>query len=180
MPIRKTAEMKSGAFADNGLIIGETSSKTIQPEKSYPERQRSLLGIPPELKHRPVLYFSAHRGVADPQYEDHVKEFFRTMRGASSTDKDKTSTFIDLSEAKKDELDMLLLSQLSQALEEPPIEVGSNVPKMRKIINIIYLPPLDENGNAKEGSTTFGVDHGNYTYITKQLSQFFEERGIGT
>jgi hypothetical protein len=152
------------------------------PESHF-ERQRNKLGIPRKLSDKPVLYLSTHRGAFDGRYPGHIAEFERIMQQGDPVDKDKEQAVIDLSKSSSTEVVELLRSFLSNldTSREANVLTGphtSNEPPAGFICNIIFLPPLDKKGDAREPSHTFAIDSHNYKTLLPRLGDFLKEKGI--
>lgn len=162
----------------------DESRGEIADAKDYSHKShRRALGIPEELNNRPVLYLSSHRGVLDAKYPGHVELFKRTWKGEKTTDEDKEYAYLDLTTATQDEIityfkHIVVRDDPSRHGEYLPSNTGQNEPLPGFLANVQYIPPLDNKGNAKEPSQTFGIDPSNARYMLKELKNFLEEKGI--
>ena len=164
---------KNGDSPDNGK------------QESPQEKQRQALGIPAELKEKPVLYLGSHRGAFSTQYPSHVAEFQKIMQGGAMAGTDKESAYVDLSQSSSEQVVELLRSVLLRADPSAegkmlPPQSGENAPLPQYIANVIFLPALDANGRANEPSQTFAIDPGNYQALLPRLADFLKQKGIVT
>lgn len=152
-------------------------------DESHHEEQRRELGIPEELKGKPVLFLSSHRDVFRAQYESHVAEFQRVLQGGILQDPEKESAFINLSTSNPAQVIELLRSVVVRKDSSTdgntlPPQGRENAPSPRFLVNIIFLPALDTKGHATEPSQTFVIDPFNFRQLLPQLKEFLEQKGI--
>ena len=166
------------------LYFMEKNIIEINEKPRYGEKQRSSLGIPKELDNKPVLYLSSHRGAFDAKYESHVRNFFNFLDNEDSEENlEEISAFLDLSQTTPDEVvEALRLIMFRDNHKEEtkllPENTSQNDPLPDFISNITYLPKLDKDGEAVDGSHTFAIDSSNYKTLLPNLKDFLTQKGI--
>lgn len=169
---------------ENPVTKSELGYIARERKETFHEEQRRSFGIPLTLNESPVLYMGAHRGVFNTEYEGHMLEFKRIMKGGEVDTSDKESAYIDLSKSDSGAVVELLRymvlktdpSREQKMLSSPS---GKNEALPGYLTYIIFLPALDENGGAvnSEPSRTFAIDAGNYETLLPQLGEFLKEKG---
>ena len=145
-------------------------------------KQRRKYGVDSSLDEKPVLYLSAHRGVFNAAFPGHCEAFGRAMSGHLSED-DKEFVAIDLSSAESAVLlDAIYYfgSHIDKSnTDERLIGNVRAEPLPEYIVNMIYLPPLDVQGNSIGGpSHVWGLDAGNMHVIMPSFADFMTKKGF--
>jgi hypothetical protein len=169
----------------NEQYLAQSSEADVERQPSHFERQREGLGISPELRSKPVLYLSSHRGVYDGGVRDHVEAFADLMNGAGTIEMiDKESVSCDLTSTSPEQL---LEYIKHHVLKTEPVIDGNALPapdKMQEVpigflVNITFLPPLDDEGNSLSGpSHTIAVDATNYESSLHELKTVLQQKGV--
>ena len=154
-------------------------------EVSFFMKQREALGIPESLNQDPVLYTSSHRGAFNAQIKEHVKAFQRMAFHEGVADGDKDVSYLNLSEATTEEVIGMLwdfMKKLDSTNDKKLITDQNNkkvVPLPGFLINVMYLPALDESGESTGGSSrTFAIDLDNYKSILPKLAELLKEKDV--
>src|SRR3989344_9137195 len=140
----------------------DTLDNIIEKETSH-QIQRKALGIPVSLSSTPVLYLSSHIGFLERKYPSHIARFKRTLRSEKDEDENQESVYMALSSASPDQIidslrEIILRDDPSRKGSWLPSNTSQNDPLPGFVVNIIYLPELNDKGEAEEPSTTFAVD----------------------
>jgi hypothetical protein len=148
---------------------------------TFARKQRHSLGVNQSLEDKPVLYLSAHRGVYNAKFASHARAFAGALGGERTAFEDgKISTIVDLSETDPRTLTQSLFEFCSFIIQADNDErmigsvdasSGTQAPLPGYIVNVIYLPPLDTEGNSKGPSVTYGIDRENFEHILGRLAK---------
>jgi len=164
--------------------MGDESQLDNSVKVDYSQKStRKALGIPEELNDRPVLYLSSHRGVLDAKYPSHVELFKRTWKGEEVPDEDREYAYLDLTTSTQEQIvsylkNIIVRDDPSQKGRWLTSDTSQRDPLPGFLANIQYLPPLDDQGKAKEPSQTFAIDPYNARPILEDLKNFLEKKGI--
>lgn len=161
----------------------QVTRQQLGREPNWDEKQRIALGIAEELKSSPVLYVSAHRGAFDARIPGHLEAFQKIFSGETGSEKPEASVSFDLQADNIGEI-LINLRDLISLLVAPNTD-GTRLPAPGKdnhalpgfIVNVIYLPPLDPNGQrtVQVPAHTFALDRGNLSHILPKLRDFLIE-----
>lgn len=175
-------------MAENEIVpTGNLGVKTEGAKVPFFMEHRNALGIPPELKNRPLLYMSSYRGVFDARHEGHKEAFIRILRGEDSRirDEEKEAVFFDLKNSTQDELLGTLrtfVERTASSVQETnmlPSPGSENMVPPGFVASITYLPALDENYKAIGcDPATFSIDKTNYQKMLQKLKELLIEQKV--
>ena len=73
---------------------------------------------------------------------------------------------------------LLLRADPSRSGKWLPADTSKNEPPPGFIANVIYLPGLDEKGEAEESSTIIAIDQSNYRVMLPELKDFLVRKKV--
>jgi hypothetical protein len=166
----------------NKMAVEQAKENKVQANVSPDIQLRNFIGIPQELRDKPIIYMKAHRGYFDRQHKGHVEAFLRRVADDDPR-ADEEAVYFDVTQTTQKELIETLRYFTEKAVipEEQnllPASGSENIVPPGFIAQIQYLPPLDENDKQIGSAFSAGIDKGNYKVVLPQLKELLIENGV--
>lgn len=153
-------------FSNRYLETFNSSSAEIEAVEASQSRDRQAIGIPGQFDDRPMLAMTAHRGSVPSNFKGCVM--------IDTTIEDQY--VIDLAATESAAM-LRTLHDFMHRLDEPSDET-----QIDYIVNLFYLPAVDERGKSldirKWSGITYGIDRNNYDHLLPMFLEHMQERGF--
>lgn len=143
-----------------------SSSSEVEAVETSKSRDRQAIGIPGQFDDHPMLAMTAHRGSVPSNFKGCVM--------IDTTIEDQY--VIDLAATEPAAM-LHTLRDFMLRIDEPSDET-----QIDYIVNLFYLPAVDERGKSLDvrnwSGITYGIDRNNYDHLLPRFLEDMQERGF--